>query len=181
MKKKDKRYKLWKKKNDYKKFREKIKNNKSKGKKNISKGQIFLPYTTFIAPENFSILNNPEETIGFFNNIIKIVRDIPKTNNKSKKTRMQIDLSFVTKITSDALMYLLTIVSNDKLLFKRNIIWRGNFPKDKSINEFIKGSGFLNYMETDKNNRIHKDENIEIKHGNKMDGEIAKRNMRIYK
>lgn len=177
MKKKDKKYNLWKKRNDSKKLREKIKKNKYKGKKNMSKGKVFFPYKIFTAPENFSILNNPEETIRFFNNIIKIVKDIPKTNNKSKKVRIQINLSCVTKITSDALMYLLTIVSNDKLLYKRNIIWRGNFPRDRNINEFIKGSGFLNYMETDKDNRIHKDENIEIKRGNKMDGETAKRNM----
>lgn len=85
-----------------------------------------------------------------------------------------INMTEVENITGDALMYLLTVMKNTKMQQDRKIIWKGNFPKDEKINQFLKASGFLNYMKTAEKNLIHSDENFEIQCGKLMQGDVAK-------
>ena len=116
---------MWKKKNDERKFRKKIKSLKKKKarkrKTNLVVSNNNLnnrkPNKVFKVP--FSIIKNPEETIEFFNTIIKEIKQIrqivKQRKNKYNFIRLfLIDMSEINKITGDALMYLLTIVKNTR-------------------------------------------------------------------
>ncbi len=173
MRKNNSKYKIWKKKNDAKKLRNR--NSKGKRKRHYRKKDgNDMPYKVFTPPKEFSILNNPEETISFFNNILNVIKNIPSTRNSNTIHILKIDMSEIESITGDALMYLLTVMKNTKRQKDKRIFWNGNFPKDEKIKRFLKQSGFLNYMRTAKQNLIHSDENIEIQSGKLMQGDIAK-------
>lgn len=176
MKKNSGEYRSWKKKNDYKKLRNRI--NAKKGRhhyaNNRKNNKSSLPYKVFTTPKKFSILNNPEETIEFFNEILKVIKNIPSIKNSRHVYLLKIDMMQIESITGDALMYLLTVMKNTKMQKEKRIIWKGNFPKNDSLNKFLKKSGFLNYMKTAEQNLIHSDENIEIQSGKFMQGDIAK-------
>ena len=85
-----------------------------------------------------------------------------------------INMTEIENITGDALMYLLTVMKNTKMQQDKKILWKGNFPKNEKITQFLKASGFLNYMKTAQQNLIHSDENFEIQCGKLMQGDIAK-------
>jgi len=164
-------YRRWKKRNDEKNYKSKLKRNKRH--KHVNRNELkklqsvkdAIPFKTFIVPSIFSIIDNPEETINFFNKIITQVENIRINENKSFSRNFLINMENTTHITCDALMYLLTIIRNTRGVKLLPINWRGNFPKDKEMNQFLKNSGFLKYMETAKENLIRTSRNIQIETG----------------
>ena len=80
MRKNSSEYRIWKKKNDYKKLRNRI--NAKKGKHHYTNNRKHkernLPYKVFTTPKQFSILNNPKETIEFFNEILRVIKNIQR-------------------------------------------------------------------------------------------------------
>lgn len=165
-------YREWKKRNDAKKQRNRRKNKKKKSNNShviSNKDSAIQPYKTFKAPPIFSIIENPEETIRFFNLILEIIEKIRKMV-KQRKTKQsmyffKIDMKEVKKITGDALMYLLTVIKNTRGKKSLPVNWIGNFPEDKEIREFLQASGYLDYMKTDKRNLIKTNEKIQIRTG----------------
>lgn len=160
------KYKDWKKKNDYKKMLCKIKR-KNKHKSNIkNKNKIDK---IFNVPQKFSIIDNPEETVIFLNEIIDYVekiRKLCKINKLNNYIRyVKLNMTNTNYITSDALMYLLSIIKNTRGKKLLPVIWYGNFPENKNVKEFLKKSGYLKYMETSSENIINTDNNIQIKNG----------------
>ncbi|CDA30828.1 putative uncharacterized protein [Clostridium sp. CAG:492] len=129
------------------------------------------PYRIFSVPKIFSILENPEETISFFNNVIK---EIEKIYSNNILYIFLVDMEDVQKITGDALMYFLTVMRNYRVRGCKGIYWRGNFPKNEDISNFLKCSGFLGYLDTPKCNLMHTDENIQIKSGSLIEPNVMK-------
>ena len=171
--KKDAEYKVWKKRNDEKKNRNRLKR-KIKHSKQLKiqseKGNNNLPYKTFNVPKIFSIINNPEDTILFLNDIInnveKIRKIIKSRNNKNNFIRtFSINMDNTMEITGDALMYLLTIIKNTRGQKLLPVNWIGNSPKDEKMKKFLQNSGYLKYMHTAKENLIKTNEHIQIQTG----------------
>lgn len=96
----------------------------------------------FFAPENFSIMNNPTETIGYFNEVISKINE---------KVHHKLTISFlfnsVKDITIDAVMYMLAITKNTK----KNHNTRGSYPEDNNAKSLFMNSGFLKYVFSNKN------------------------------
>ena len=171
--KRDAEYKLWKKRNDEKKNRNRLKSKRKhmRQHKNVeTRRNNSLPYKTFNVPKIFSIINNSEDTILFLNDIIghvEKIRKIVKTNNnKSNFVRtFSINMDNTTEITGDALMYLLTIIKNTRGKKLLPINWIGNFPKNENMKTFLQNSGYLKYMKTAKENLVKTNEHIQIQTG----------------
>lgn len=168
------KYKLWKIKNEQKNFRNKLKRKKRKKKNKKVKNDVItnrmiIPME-FIVPVKFSIINNSEETISFLNKIISEVEKIRKMvkHNRNKAVNLRlfsINMDNTKEITSDALMYLLTIIKNTRGKRVLPINWKGNFPKDENMKIFLQNSGYLEYMVTAKENLGRTNDNIQIKVG----------------
>lgn len=163
------KYRPWKKRNDEKKLRNRLKRpgKKSKSERVINEKNNISYTKKFDIPKIFSIIKNPEETIKFLNIIIYEVEKIrKKVLGKDKAVRtFSLNMKNTTEITGDALMYLLTIIKNtrgDKFV---PINWLGNFPKDEKIKKFLQNSGYLKYMETAKENLLQTNDHIQIKNG----------------
>lgn len=163
-------YRMWKKEQNEKKLKRRTEKKQKKHGRNERKAlnkkkQIDKVFT---APEVFSIIKNPSGTISFLNEIINVVQHIKKMRKQYSKERIwtyRIDMKNIKLISSDALMYLLTIMQNTRGKRMLPINWIGNFPEDQEVKEYLKRSGFLRYMKTSSENIVQVDDNIQIKYG----------------
>lgn len=163
-------YRNWKKFQDEKNLRkrtERKKSNERKGQKrsNTKKRQ---PDKIFTVPDIFSIVSNPDTTITFLNKVIRSVEGVRNLQRQHRNNYIRtflIDMSNTKYISSDALMFLLTIIQNTRGQKILPIDWIGTFPKEPNVREFLKRSGYLNYMKTSAENIIQVDDNIQIKSG----------------
>jgi hypothetical protein len=93
-----------------------------------------LKYKHLTAPSMFSVIDNPEETIGFLNEI----------ENVSPKMNIDLDISG-TKLTSDAIAALTATIGRPKF-DDRNV--RGNLPQDPVGQRTLIDSGFFQHVKT---------------------------------
>lgn len=109
----------------------------------------------FSAPKNFSIIDNPNENIKYFNDIIKTIK-----NKYYEKITINFDIMNIEAITIDAVMYMLALVTNTKI--KHNS--KGSIPANDEVRTTFVESGFLRYVNNYKNIVIPKNQNkIQIK------------------
>lgn len=121
--------------------------------------------SVFDAQSNLSIVHNPVDTINFFAKIM---------NSIGSGMPTYIDVSNVTMITIDALLYLLAII--DKMKFKKIPIHiHGNLPTDPAANEIFVKSGFLKYVKSNSPSIASSDDCVQIYDGNDADPQIAKK------
>lgn len=125
----------------------------------------------FHAPLNFSIINNPEETSKFFDSIICFI-----TNKRNFGKNIFIDISRISQLTIDALMYLLAIVNNLDDNFKNKFWFSGNTPSDVKVRKLFVESGFYHFVKCLGNEPITKNnDNVQIMSGENCDTGLAKR------
>lgn len=115
------------------------------------------------APEVFSLIQNTDRTLAFFEQIWGMC----------EQYSIYIDLSDVVKITTESILYLLSIL--DRLKSRDHKKIKGNYPEDMGCRRLLCSSGFTNYIETSNANRIHSEDVLEIIHGDEVNPvEIAK-------
>lgn len=93
-------------------------------------------YINHLAPENFSLRSNVDIVVAFFAKLIKALEE---------GDSIKIDLSHVKNISSDVILYLLSILDMFK---QKKGVWRvkGNAPRDPKCRELFIESGFYNYV-----------------------------------
>lgn len=91
-------------------------------------------------PSCFSIKDNPDETIQFFNRTIDTIMQ----GTESKK--MFFNFESVEYMTIDALMYLIAIVINIRISLCRVREFSGNTPKQPTVRELFNNSGFIDIV-----------------------------------
>ncbi len=124
----------------------------------------------FPAPERFSFIENPKETIVFFNDIFSFIKN---RNNFGKS--LYIDISKTTVLTTDALMYLLAVVNNLNEHFSGKYSFSGNVPENSDVKKLLSESGFYNFVKYRGNEPLSKNENmLQIASGHDVQNEAAK-------
>jgi len=121
-------------------------------------------------PINFSILNNTEEVLKFFNKIIENIKKFER--RRGTFFMILINMEDVQYIGSDALMYLLTLMRNTIIRNGNVIWWRGSFPKNKDAKKILVESGFTKYVRTNSENICYSTENLQIRYGKEHDPDI---------
>lgn len=125
----------------------------------------------FHTPLNFSLVGNFEETSAFFNKIISFI-----TNEKNYGKKIFIDISKISNLTIDALMYLLAIVNNLSANFKGKYSFSGNAPADPNARKLFTESGFYQFVEYQGDEPLTKNnDNVQIMSGENCDTDLAKR------
>lgn len=128
----------------------------------------YLHSIKFKAPTDFSIVNNPEESISFYNKILY------KRDENKIGTHFAIDSSAVKNVTVDAIMYLIAIISAAKYNEVHRYTFSGNFPDDTKAKEIYIECGFLFFVKANKNQVYRgKTDKIKILKGNDVNTEIA--------
>ena len=98
------------------------------------------PTVTLKPPNDFSLTNNPEETMGFF---MAFANEI---NKREHGTQFYIDSKEVESATVDALMYLIAILQNDTVNNYMNYSFAGNYPLNEKASKVYAESGFNDYV-----------------------------------
>ena len=94
-------------------------------------------------PVNFSIHDNPDEVITFFNRVISLIK-----SGKHNIQRMVFDFRKVTHISIDAIMYLIAIIHNIRTRLYAITEFQGNVPVDEKARELLLNSGFMRYVKS---------------------------------
>lgn len=110
----------------------------------------------FTFPKIFSIVDNSKETLKIFHAI-----DIEK-NNGISNTDFLFDFQYVEKITVDALMYLIAIISDYRLNISMKYTFSGNFPQNDVAKKVFIESGFLDFVDSSISDIYPKNANIKI-------------------
>lgn len=134
-----------------------------KNKENVP-DSLYSKYS-LAAPKNFSIIENPQETIKYFNDIIEFI------GNVKNFVKIRYNLSKVNNITIDAVIYMIAISLNINSDYKPrfNVL----IPDDPVLKGFILSSGIADFFNA---GEIEIDENSDyfsIKMGNNTDVELA--------
>lgn len=126
--------------------------------------------TVFKAPLTFSFVENKEETIAFFEDLINFISD---KRNFGKS--LFIDISYIHQLTTDALMYLLAIVNNLNANFSKKYNFSGNAPNEESVRSKFNESGFYNFVKHRNDISLeYKSDKVQIVTGDNSNTEIAK-------
>ncbi|MDP8990161.1 MAG: hypothetical protein M3N41_08815, partial [Acidobacteriota bacterium] len=94
------------------------------------------PRRTIVAPPVLSLIDNPEDTIAFLDEI----------ESSARSNHLSLDLSHVSTLTTDGIAVLLATIRKDNIHNTTNI--QGNFPDDPSAQERLVQSGFLSFIST---------------------------------
>ncbi|TXJ12785.1 ATP-binding protein [Brachyspira aalborgi] len=185
MKKYKEKYIEWLERKNNKNIKKTTSNKKKKSKKKFydyikdSHGNIYrikINEKELKAPENFSIINNTEETVLYFYKIIQYI----KTHSGSRFNALFFNVAHIKKMSIDAIMYLLAIIYNFNNLKTSILRIKGNGPRDKDIKRKMVSSGFFNMIKYKTSNIISNDNNTqEILYGELVDGIAASRVIKL--
>jgi len=155
---------------EYRKYkgRREFQQNYNANKNEIQSIKIGKNEYIFIVPDIFSIRDNPEATIQFFNQILSY------RNKHRFGMKFFIDSANVIKVTVDALLYLIAIISDTKYNSTYNYIFAGNLPKSDEAKRVYEESGFMTFVHT--KNKIDitpQTNNIKILRGENVDSPVA--------
>ena len=92
------------------------------------------------APKEFSLINNPDETLEFFKAIDEKIE---------RKENIYIDLALVENLTTDAILYMLSRMEFRKVSHSTSNI-SGNVPKSEECNKIFETSGFYKFVYSNK-------------------------------
>lgn len=126
----------------YKKRRRRKYVKKARKEKNQRQKQVSVSKYKymFVVPSVFSIIDNTEETLLMFANIQKGIEGY------ASKSRIFIDSANVEKVTVDALVYLIAVMTNNKLGRKKYFVFEGNFPTNEFALQVYRTSGFMEFV-----------------------------------
>ena len=95
---------------------------------------------TATPPTVFSLVDNPEDTIKFFNDLLD------KIKNRNTPMKVFVDSSNVQRVTVDALIYLHAIICNDNRGTIYKCSFSGNYPTDELARRDYINSGFNDHV-----------------------------------
>lgn len=92
---------------------------------------------TISAPQDFSLLNNLDETLSFFTEVDFHIH---------QKHNIYLDLSNVKKLSNDVILYMLSRIEYNRSRSTDKVRIKGNAPTDERCREIFHNSGFYDYV-----------------------------------
>lgn len=115
-------------------------------------------------PEDFSIIENPEEMLSFFEELY--------ANAKASRP-VKLDLSSMKNLTPDSIVYMLSVFHYNKFVRGYSGV-QGNFPTDERCNHLLSESGFFDYVHVPGGRPIPKETDVlSTKSDTKVQAEMA--------
>lgn len=97
------------------------------------------PYALEV-PKIFSLSENSNETVKFFDKVFDVIKKCEKGN------KLFFNLSSVERVTPDAIMYLIAVVNNAKIVQAFRIQCSGSLPRNDEARQLIEKVGFFDYV-----------------------------------
>lgn len=132
------------------------------GSKHLSRKKQYRK--VFKAPEHFSIINNPSQTLEYFNEILLEARA------HHFDERFYIDLTSVSKMSIDAIMYLLALIRTLRSFKTFRAFIYGNTPVNEECKQMLSESGFYSYMAAEQQLSVnYETDRIQISEGKSVE------------
>ena len=126
-----------------------------------AKRKDWLPIVTLIAPQNFSLLNNPREILAF----------LREFDQKLRTRHVAVDMSRIETLTAETVAVFVAVLKGVK---HKNVKIRGNQPSSPELGEKLAKFGFYEHVESSKS-RAKETGNIQVS-GNEYLVSIARSN-----
>lgn len=179
MHKKNPKYKLWRKRhlekiarhrNRHSKhyWKKKRKNNAHSSRLNRSDKDKKQNVFTATAPQRFSIKDNSQEMVSFFNKVLEF------TNTAAENSIVFFDLSQIEYISVDAIIYLLAVIKDLQKIGLTRHSFFGNLPQQEAAKNIFVQSGFLNYVNSKCEVETNSTNQIQIVSNNHYDQRVTK-------
>lgn len=142
--------------------------NSSRDNKNYNRNdESYVPDYIINLPNSFSFLANLEETVGCFNQMSRNI-------NKAKyRAEFLIDARTVEAVSIDAIMYLIAIMRNYKIVRNRLFSFKGTYPQNSIARNVFVESGFLKFVKSKTKQLPANNEKVTIVCGKKNDSSVA--------
>lgn len=142
------------------------KRNQTKNLNNSKKRKLI----NYPAPDNFSLINNTDEVIKYFNDIRKFI---------NRKSPVFLDISTITNLTPDSIALQMAELSDTK---SKRIGMLGNAPNNPQFKKMFEESGLYDHV-ISSNQRVNGINNKLWKHSsdNNVKGEIAGKAIEVCK
>lgn len=148
------------------------KRNKAKSKR---QQYYFTPRTLktslghiLVAPANFSLVQNRDETLCFFDSVLRTI------NRCSKMDKLYFNFSDIEYISTDAIMYIIALIKNVKRMRAFHIMCAGSMPRNKEARELIEKSGFYKFVSALNRSKVSTiNDRIQISSGFDSDGALT--------
>lgn len=129
----------------------------------------------FSAPLVFSFVRNASETSDFFNKLLRFIVD-----KRNFGRSIYIDISKISDLTIDALMYLLAIINNLNNMYIGKYSFEGNSPVNSDVRKLFYESGFFRYVKRRGAAPLQQNkDNIQIITGTESNPLVAKKHVRV--
>lgn len=92
------------------------------------------------APTDLDLFAKTEESLSFFSEVIS------KANQCTMDSCLYFDLSAIERVSPDAIMYLIAIISNNKRIRSFRILCRGNMPENNMAKQVFYDVGFFDFV-----------------------------------
>ena len=112
-----------------------------------------------VVPQIFSITNNTNETLDFFNQVYRELKRLRYREN------LFFNFANAETVTVDAIMYLIALLKNTQYIKVMQIGCSGNIPNNKEAQRVIETSGFFDYVTPQYSVQYHDRVNISISSG----------------
>ena len=113
--------------------------------RNIEQGRRGSNYQ-LPAPKIFSLMNNLEETLQYFNKVSNVIK------KSDSNTTLYFDLSAIEDASPDAFMYIIALLNNNRRIQTLGISCAGNEPVAEGPRDTLNKAGFFRYV---KSRRFH--------------------------
>ena len=120
------------------------------------------------APENFSLLMNPEDTIAYFNDVVSEI------HKKRYGENFYFNLAKVKHLTPEAIMFVLAILKNVKCKSLYKYRFEGNAPIEKSAGQLMGETGFYDYVNSYQKTLEVSNKKVKITSGSSTDPDTAR-------
>ena len=125
---------------------------------------------SFIAPENFSLMNNLEETLRYFYRVTTAIRRC------HPNTTIYFDFSSIADASPEAFMYIIALLKNNKRIQKNQIFCAGNEPLAPQPRDILNRAGFFQYVRSTRFHALENEESqLRIYRGTQSDPLLAQK------
>ena len=150
----------------------KLRDRKTRGRPQVKK-KVTLTYgkvrmrkneVALVVPSNFSLIGNPEEMLSFFHDVNIYVE---------KGEHIFFDMAAIDKMTTDAILYMLSQFEYYKHRYKNYVI-SGNVPAIEECRDIFISSGFYKYVRAS-NAGLQSNANVlTVRSGSQVEPEVAR-------
>lgn len=122
---------------------------------------------TVVAPQRLSLTGNCEETLEYFAEVLETIQSCDNGD------QIYFDFQKIKYISSDAIMYIIALITNAKKINECSIRCSGNLPTDPKARDTLEMSGFYKFVQHKNSPVSSVNDRLQISSGKDIDSPLV--------